>query len=106
MKRSPQNCADMKALRAEIDRVDRELMDLLAERTAYIDRAIEIKMPQKMPARISVRVEEVVNNARKNAESAHIDPNFAANIWREIVEWSIAREEEKMKGNKNERNNN
>lgn len=83
----------MTELRREIDALDRALADLLAKRAAYIDRAAELKPGEGLPARITPRVEEVARNARKNAEAAGLDPDFAEGLWRKMIEWSIAREE-------------
>jgi isochorismate pyruvate lyase len=43
MTKPPAHCANMTELRAEIDRLDKDLVALLAQRTAYIDRAAQIK---------------------------------------------------------------
>ncbi|WP_271881029.1 chorismate mutase [Phaeobacter italicus] len=88
----PQNCADMATLRQQIDQLDRELIARLAERASYIDRAIELKTENGWPARIPARVEEVVMNARTTAEATGLDPDLIETIWRQLVDWSIARE--------------
>lgn len=92
MKR-PADCKTMAEIRAEIDRVDRELVRLLAERTGYIDRAAEIKGPLQMPARIASRVEEVVANVRREAVAQGLPPDLIEKLWRRLIDWSIAREE-------------
>ncbi|MFS4582290.1 chorismate mutase [Phaeobacter sp. C3_T13_0] len=88
----PQDCADMPALRQQIDRLDRDLIAMLAERAGYIDRAIALKTDNGWPARIPARVEEVVMNARTMADTAGLDPDLIETLWRQLVEWSIARE--------------
>jgi isochorismate pyruvate lyase len=92
MKRAPE-CETMADIRAEIDRVDRELVRLFAERTGYIDRAAEIKGPLKMPARITPRVEQVVANVRAEAVAQGLPPDLIEKLWRRLIDWSIAREE-------------
>ena len=92
MKR-PEACETMADIRAEIDRVDRDLVALFAERTAYIDRAAQIKGPLKMPARITPRVEEVVANVRREARLHGLPPDLIEKLWRRLIDWSIAREE-------------
>ncbi|MEL6584932.1 MAG: chorismate mutase [Pseudomonadota bacterium] len=89
----PKSCSTMTEVRAGIDALDTELVRLLALRAAFIDRASELKPGEGLPARIDDRVEEVANNARRNAEAAGWDPDLAERIWREMIEWSIAREE-------------
>lgn len=85
--------ATMAELRLEIDRLDAALVDLLAERTAMIDRAIELKPGEGLPARIETRVEDVVTKVRARAEAAGLPPELAETLWREMMEFFIAREE-------------
>lgn len=89
----PDECETMADIRAEIDRVDRELVGLFAERTGYIDRAAAIKGPIGMPARITPRVEEVVANVRREAQARGLPPDLIEKLWRRLIDWSIAREE-------------
>lgn len=93
MTSDPASCAPMAGIRAEIDRLDRDLVALLVKRAALIDRAVAVKARERLPARIDARVEEVVANARAAAAAAGLDPDLAEALWRRIVEWSIAREE-------------
>lgn len=86
------DCATMKELRQQIDALDTDLIALLARRTTYIDRAIDLKQIENLPARAVDRVEEVVANVRRTAEGHALDPELAEKLWREIIEWSIARE--------------
>jgi isochorismate pyruvate lyase len=92
MRREPRDCQDMPELRAEIDRLDRDLVALLARRAAFIDRAVEIKRDAGLPARIDERVEEVVARVRAAALAAGLDADLAEGLWRDLIEWSIARE--------------
>lgn len=91
--RRPEDCSDMRELRAEIDRLDGDLVRLLAERAAYIDRAAEIKVEVDLPARIVPRVEEVVANVRRHAMTHGLPPDLVEKLWRRLIDWSIAREE-------------
>jgi isochorismate pyruvate lyase len=86
-------CSTMAELRAEIDRIDAGLVDLLAERITYIDRAAELKPALGLPARIDDRVEEVVAKVRASAVARGVDPDLAEALWRRLIDWSIAREE-------------
>ena len=88
-----EECRTMAELRAQIDQLDRALIDLLVQRASYIDRAIALKPNEGLPARIDTRVEEVIANVRATAEARGLDPDLAEDLWRRIIEWSIAREE-------------
>ncbi len=92
MKR-PADCVTMADIRAEIDRVDEDLVRLFADRAAYIDRAGEIKAELGLPARITPRVEEVVANVRRHALATGLPPELVEKLWRRLIDWSIAREE-------------
>jgi isochorismate pyruvate lyase len=95
MKR-PEECASMADIRAEIDRIDEALVTLFAERATYIDRAAEVKAEVDLPARIGSRVEEVVQNVRRHAEAQGLPPDLVEKLWRRLIDWSIAREENRL----------
>ena len=88
----PEDCSSMAEVRAQIDRLDIDLVQLLAVRAGYIDRAITLKQLNGWPARIPDRVEEVVMNARAAAAGEGLDPDLIEDLWRQLVDWSIARE--------------
>jgi isochorismate pyruvate lyase len=90
---TPAEMTTMPEIRAGIDRLDRALIALLAERAAHIDRAAQIKARTGLPARIDVRVEEVVANVRRAAVAEGLSPDLAEDLWRRLIDWSIAREE-------------
>jgi isochorismate pyruvate lyase len=69
------------------------MIDLRAER-ALIDRAIELKPGEALPARIETRVEEVVGKVRAEARAEGLDPDLIEALWRRLIDWSIAREEQ------------
>ena len=84
----------MAELRVELDELDRELVKTLATRAGYIDRAIELKVIEGLPANIPQRVEQVVRNVRDRADNYGLDPDLAEQLWRRLIDWSIAREEQ------------
>jgi len=92
----PADCTSMGQIRAEIDRLDEDLVRLFAERAGYIDRAAEIKAGVDLPARIEARVEEVVANVRRHADTYGLPPELVEKLWRRLIDWSIAREESKL----------
>jgi isochorismate pyruvate lyase len=92
----PADCTSMAEIRAEIDRLDQELVRLFADRAGYIDRAAEIKAEVDLPARIGSRVEEVVANVRRHAVAKGLPPDLVEKLWRRLIDWSIAREENRL----------
>ena len=90
----PDDCNSMDELRHQIDKLDVQVVELLANRSEFIDRATELKKSNGMPARIPERIESVVSNARNAAEELDLDANLVEKIWRILIDWSIQREAE------------
>lgn len=88
----PEACETMADLRGLIDRIDADLVALLARRQACIDRAAVLKRAEGLPARIPERVAEVLASVRAAAEAHGLDPALAEALWREMIERAIARE--------------
>lgn len=88
----PKSCSSMAELRVQIDALDADLVSMLALRAQYIDRAIDLKPGENMKARVPERVEDVVAKVRAVAEAKGLDPEMIEGLWRQIIEWSIARE--------------
>ncbi len=89
----PQDCKTMQDLRVQIDKLDRQLIEMLVTRAKYIDRASQLKPGEGLPARIPDRVEEVVQRVRASSDQLGMDPDLAEKLWRILIDWSIAREE-------------
>jgi isochorismate pyruvate lyase len=92
-----EDCETMTEVRAEIDRVDQALVDLLAERWTYVDRAWFFK---RSPEEASVpwRNRDVIEKVKARAETAGMPPEMAEALWRLIIGWGIQYEEERLKG--------
>jgi len=90
----PNDCKSMEELRHQIDELDIKIVELLAMRSKFIDRATDLKSINGMPARIPDRIESVVSNAREAAQELDLDSDLVEKIWRILIEWSIQREAE------------
>ncbi len=90
----PDDCKSMEELRHQIDELDIKIVELLATRSQFIDRATDLKSINGMPARIPDRIESVVSNAREAAQELDLDSDLVEKIWRILIEWSIKREAE------------
>lgn len=88
----PKDCRDMPTLRDQIDALDRDLVRLLKKRMGYIDRAVEIKTDNGLPANIPARVEDVVAKVKAVAEKEQLDAELVETLWRQLIDWSITRE--------------
>ena len=88
---SPEDCRTMEELRVEIDRLDRALVALLAERQAYIERAAAIKNNREA-VRDEARIEDVVAKVLAEAKAKGLSAAIAEPVWRVLIERSIAHE--------------
>jgi isochorismate pyruvate lyase len=95
---SPRASAALIDLRRQIDALDSELVALLAKRQRCVERVIEIKRAEKLPARIPERIEEVLARVRGLAEAKKLEPDLAVALWREMIEQFIAYEERALDG--------
>ena len=84
-------CETMDDVRREIDRLDRELVKLMAERLRYIEEAGRIKQTRDR-VRDEARIEDVVAKVLKEAERQNLAPEVAEPVWRLLIERSIAHE--------------
>jgi isochorismate pyruvate lyase len=96
MSSEPKNLPELREI---IDRIDREIVALLAERVRCLDRVIAVKLRDNLPAAIPERVEEVVAHVRSEATAAGMPPDLAEVLWRRLIDWSIAYEDDHLKDN-------
>lgn len=87
----------MDKIRQQIDRIDEELVKLLARRQRCVEQAIAVKKRDGIPARVPERISEVIDNARTHARTHHADPALIETLWTEMVEWFVAYEEHSLK---------
>jgi isochorismate pyruvate lyase len=93
--KKPQDCQSMGEVRAEIDRLDNALVDLVAERFSYVDRAWQLK---NNPAEATVpwRIQQVIDKVRERAGEKGLPPELVEAIWRQMIGWFIQYEEQKL----------
>ena len=84
-------CKNMTDVRYEIDRIDRLLVEIIAERTTYIEAASRIK-PDRDMVRDVPRIEDVVAKVLEQAELRNLPKEIAEPVWRLLIERSIAYE--------------
>ena len=95
--RAPEDCTDMGQVRTEIDRVDRALVDLVAERFGYVERAWQIKLANNEEASVPWRNQEVIDKVRARAGEQGLPPDLVEALWRQMIGWFIQYEEEKLR---------
>ena len=88
---APDACETMAEVRDGVDRIDRALVGLIAERARYMAAAARIK-PDRGAVRDEARIEDVLSKVLAAAEDAGLPRRIAEPVWRELVERSIAYE--------------
>ena len=84
-------CQSMADVRREIDRVDRALVRLLAERLTYIERAGHIKKDRGV-VRDEARIADVLSKIEAACEREGFPFAIAEPVWRTLMEGCIAHE--------------
>lgn len=89
----PEECSSLAEVRAEIDRLDEQIVALIGERAGYVKAAAAFKTseqdvaaPERFAAMLQVR--------RQWAEQAGISPDVMESIYRLLVQYFIAEEKE------------
>ena len=84
----PAECQSKEAVRAEIDRIDQQLIVALAERHRYVTRMAEIKTDPH-EALDPVRIEAVIARVRDRAARLDLDEDQAELLWRTLIGWNV-----------------
>ena len=95
--RPPAQCRDMSEVRVEIDRVDSGLVDLIAERFGYVERAWQLKLEARQEANVPWRNQQVIDKVRARAAEKGLPPDLVEALWRQMIGWFIQYEEEKLR---------
>jgi isochorismate pyruvate lyase len=93
--RKAEECENMQQVRVEIDRIDEALLDLVAERFSYVDRAWQLKS-NPADATVPWRVRQVIDKVEARAKLRELPPELAVALWRQMIGWFIQYEEEKL----------
>lgn len=84
-----QNCSDIASIRLEMDRINDEILRLLTERTAYVQRAGDLKSQTSKIAddrqRVADQEEKIINKSRE----LKLPVEISVPAFRAIMETSI-----------------
>ena len=81
----------MADVRYEIDRIDRLLVEILAERQSFMDAAARIKGP-RASVHDRARIEDVVAKVKADCPRHSLSPAIAEPVWRTLIDRCIAYE--------------
>ncbi len=84
-------CADMSDVRSQIDRIDRDIVALIADRTTYIKAAGQIKK-SRGAVHDENRIEDVLNKTAQSAAQFKVPVEIVHAAYRALMAASIAHE--------------
>lgn len=82
---TPDPCKSLAQVREQIDRIDAQIVQLLAERGGYVLAAARFKTSAE-DVRAPQRVEQVIARVRALAEQQGALPDVVERVYRELIE--------------------
>jgi chorismate mutase/prephenate dehydrogenase len=83
-------------LRDEIDRIDSDILSLLARRQAQVEKVVALKKALSIPVYHPAREEDLISRLRIQAQKASLDPDFMEDLYRVILRQSRVKQTQKM----------
>ncbi|WP_306059142.1 chorismate mutase [Natronococcus wangiae] len=77
---------NLEELREEIQTIDREIVELIAQRTYVADTIAAVKGEKGLPTTDEKQEEQVMERAGRNAEQFDVDANLVKAIFRLLIE--------------------
>lgn len=83
-------------LRQEIDKIDEQIITLLAQRLKIADDLAELKRKLKLGVRDEARERAIIDRVRKRARELNMDPSFAESVLRLVMAQMAGEERERL----------
>ena len=94
--KTPDKCADMGDIRAEIDRIDREVIALLGQRFQYVQAAAQFKTSAES-VKAPERLKSMLEQRRLWAAEEGLSPDAIEKMYNDLVSYFIKEEMTKWK---------
>jgi len=78
------DCKTIEEVRENIDRIDREIVELISQRSRYVGQAAKFKKSMQ-DVKAPARVEEIILKVRGLAVENHLDPDIMEKIYRTMI---------------------
>ncbi len=82
------------ALRAEINRIDLQIIDLIAERQKIAGKIAQVKTNEGLPIHDEKRTRELLGDAFNTAVEKNINPVYVQKVFELLIEMSEERQRE------------
>lgn len=80
--------SDLDPLREQIDAIDNQIVELLAQRRRTVEKVIHVKQQHDLPTFHPAREENLISARRKQAEQAGLDPDYVEDLFRTVMRHS------------------
>ncbi|WP_458375940.1 chorismate mutase [Pseudomonas pergaminensis] len=85
------NCTSLEEIRTHIDRLDQQIVTLLAERGAYVSQAARFKKDTDS-VKAPQRVEQVIAKVREISQAVGANPEVTEQVYRAMIAAFIQQE--------------
>jgi len=92
-------CKSLEEVRANIDRIDNEIIKLIAERGTYVVQASNFKKDEE-GVKDTARVEKVIEKVREKAEMYGANQDMVEALYREMISRFVSMEMKEFHGKK------
>ena len=89
-------CQSLEEVRNEIDKIDEEIVKLIAQRSKYVKQAAKFKESVE-EIKSDERINDVLNHVRHLAGSLGISPNLVADLFKILIDKMVEMEIEEFK---------
>jgi chorismate mutase/prephenate dehydrogenase len=84
----PAHKAELEELRVQIDTIDRQLVELLAQRIQVVQQVTKVKQKHELPTFHPAREENLISARRAQAAHAGLDPDYVEDLFRTVLRHS------------------
>ena len=95
-KNTPAFNKEIISLRTHIDHIDSQILSLLAQRQAQVEKVVKLKKKHYIPVYHPAREEDLISKLRTQAEKANLDPDFMEDLYRVILRQSRIKQTDQM----------
>ncbi len=88
-------CNSLEEVRSEIDKIDEEIVKLIAKRSKYVKQAARFKESVE-EIKSDERIDDVLNHVRHLAATLGISPNLVADIFKILIDKMVEMEIEEF----------
>jgi chorismate mutase / prephenate dehydrogenase len=86
--KTPAHKAELDELRVQIDTIDRQLVELLAQRIQVVQQVTKVKQKHELPTFHPAREENLISARRAQAAEAGLDPDYIEDLFRTVLRHS------------------